>query len=524
MGRRVTVGLLALLMACMAAVGAPAQEAGGDWPLELVDPGAEEGGAADLLLPMPCGAAMAFQRVDVPSDPEDPLSDLRLRLGRSDADKGFAEYLRPAWLRGGFRSEGEASSHYYIARYEMTEGQYRALRGDCAGPSRMDRLARGGISWFEAVELSRLYTEWLRVNAADSLPKQDGALPFLRLPTETEWEYAARGGSRIDATQFAAQRFFADGALNDFALYFAPGSSRGKIGPIGLRKPNPLGLHDVYGNAEELVLEPFRLNVLGREHGQAGGVVTRGGSALSSEDQVYSAVRTEYPPFDPGSGGPLAGQLFGLRMVLSVHVATSDAAVTSVQARWTALAASGAAGEGETTSLADLIGAELDPQRKASLVALQAELLAAQERVAGAMRQSARSTLLAGAVFKSTIIETEAEIKKKVSSIRMLIELQRAAEDEQLTTQINTLGTTLEAQRASRAGFLLSLASTFGTLSTDISEEDSRAAYRQLREELSLSGETALVSVLDRYWRDSSQYRLRPDMDSTELLEMVLSE
>jgi hypothetical protein len=523
MGRGATVGFLALLLALGAGGAVMAQEPSGDWPVELVDPGAEGGDAADLLLPMPCGAFMAFQRVDVPSDPNDPLSDLRLRLGRSDADKGFAEYLRPAWLRGGFRSEGEASSHYYIARYEMTEGQYRVLRGDCAAPSRMDRLARGGINWFEAVELSRLYTEWLRADAAESLPKQDGALPFLRLPTETEWEYAARGGSRIDAPQFAAQRFFIDGVLNDFALYFAPGSSRGKIGPVGLRKPNPLGLYDVYGNAEELVLEPFRLNVLGREHGQAGGVVTRGGSALSTEEQVYSAVRTEYPPFDPGSGQPLAGELFGLRLVLSVHVATSDAAVTSVQARWTALAASGAVGEGETTSLADLIEAELDPQRKASLVALQAELLSAQERVAGAMRQTARSTLLAGAVFKSTIIDTEAEINRKVSSIRMLIELQRAAEDDQLTAQINGLSGALEEQRASRAGFLLSLASTFGTLSTDISEEESRAAYGQLREELSLSGEATLVAVLDRYWRDLAQYRLRPDMDSTELLEMVLS-
>ena len=349
-------------------------------------------------------------------------------------------------------------------------------------------------------------------------------MPFLRLPTETEWEYAARGGSRIDATQFSAQRFYGDGTLNDFALYFAPGSSRGEIGPVGLRKPNPLGLYDVYGNAEELVLELFRLNVLGREHGQAGGVVTRGGSALSTEDQVYSAVRTEYPPFDPASGSPLAGEFFGLRMVLAVHVATSDAAVSSVQARWTALATSGEAEEGKTSSLVDLIEAEPDPQRKASLVALQAELRSAQERVAGAMRQSARSTLLAGAVFKSTIIQTEAEIKKRISSIRMLIELQRAAEDEQLTLQINSLSGALETQRASRAGFLLSLASTFSTLSTDISEDESRAAYGQLREELLLSGETTLVEVLDRYWRDLAIFRLRPDMDSIELLEMALSE
>lgn len=516
--------MVAIILACDAFAQTDADVAAEPWPAELVDPGAKDGTAADLVLPMPCGAAMAFQRVDVPANPEDPLSDLRVRLGRSDPEKGYAEYLRPAWLRGGFWAQGEASSHYFIARYELTEGQYRSLAGDCAAPKRTDRLARGGISWFEAVDLARVYTEWLHANAADRLPKQDGAVPFLRLPTETEWEYAARGGSRIDATQFSARNFFDEGALTDYALYFAPGSSRGKVGPVGLRKPNPVGLFDVYGNVEELVLEPFRMNVLGREHGQAGGVVTRGGSALSTEDQVYSAVRTEYPPFDPSTGAPLAGELFGVRLVLAVHVATSDAAVTDARARWTELAAQGEGENGRTTSLAELIEAELDPQRKASLVSLQADLRTAQEGVASAMRQSARSTLLAGAVFKSTIIDTETEIRKKMSSIRMLIELQKAAEDDQLTAQIEGLSGALEAQRKSRSGFLLSVASTFATLTTDISEADARTAYGQLREELSLSDEAALVSVLDRYWRDLAQYRLRPDMDSTELLDMVLKE
>ena len=87
MGRGATVGFLALLLALGAGGAVMAQEPSGDWPVELVDPGAEGGDAADLLLPMPCGAFMAFQRVDVPSDPNDPLSVTsdfhiqRLRIG-----------------------------------------------------------------------------------------------------------------------------------------------------------------------------------------------------------------------------------------------------------------------------------------------------------------------------------------------------------------------------------------------------------------------------------------------------------
>lgn len=493
------------------------------WPVELTDPHGEAP-PADLMLPMPCGAAMAFQRVDVPSDPGDPLSDLRMRLGQSNEERGFSEYLHSAWLRGGFRDAGGTLTYYYIARYELTAGQYRALRGDCKKPGRPDRLAKGGISWYEAVELSGLYTEWLYAHAPASMPKQDGALPFLRLPTETEWEFAARGGARLDQTRFSALRFFEEGGLGDYAYSFA--AARGKVGPIGLRKPNPLGLFDVYGNVEELMLEPFRLNVLGREHGQPGGIVTRGGSVLSTDDQVYSAQRTEYPPFQAMTGKPTAGDAFGLRMVLALHVATSDGEVGELQSRWKVLAAGDGASEATGAGLDEIIASEVDPRRQAALTGLQAELRLSQEKVGTALRQSARSTLLAGAVFEASILDVEAEIQRKISNIRTLVELQRVSDDGEgdpmLAAQVGALTKQLEAQRTNRESFLLSLASTLTTLSADISEADGRAAFRQLREELVQSGEESLVAMLDRYWRDLAVYRTRPDIDSAALLALVL--
>ena len=114
-------------------------------------------------------------------------------------------------------------------------------------------------------------------------------------------------------------------ALADHAVFRAPGRGGGDLQIIGgLRLPNPLGLYDLYGNVEELMLEPFRLNANGRSHGQPGGLVTRGGSADLEEAQIYTARRSEYPMFSSITGRALASEFFGVRFVLSAIVVSED--------------------------------------------------------------------------------------------------------------------------------------------------------------------------------------------------------
>lgn len=495
------------------------------WPLAQVDP-AHATAPADLMLPMPCGAAMAFQKVVVPVDGGDPLADRRVRLGQSLDQTGYSDYLRPAFLRGPFGDPDSDTTHYYIARYELTRGQYRALNGDCRPPERADRLAQGDLSWFDATAIAQTYSTWLYTHAPEALPRADGVAGFVRLPTGPEWEYAARGGARIDATRFVALTYFGDGEMRDHALHQAPGSGRGRLGAVGLRKPNPLGLHDVYGNAEELMLEPFRLNAIGRLGGQVGGVVTRGGSVLSTEAGIYSAQRTEYPPYDATTGAPLRGATFGLRLVLGNHIFTSDAQLRRIRDRWQALAGTPEDPHRDidpAATLGVLIEAETDPRRARALSDLQLEFRRARDRTQTALQQSARATMLAGAVFVQTLNTNHVRIIDKAANIRMLVDLQRAGNKSAIfNRQVQAHLRQIADMRHRQSTYLLSYRAALEFLAADVPAQIRDVAYGVLREELALSGQADLLITLDRFWRDLERYRQQPDIDAGELMKTVL--
>lgn len=503
------------------------------WPIALIDPAAEAetGAPADLLLPMPCGAAMAFQRVDVPMDADNPLADRRVQLGLGEDMAGYSDYLRPAFLRGPFQTGGE-TTHYYIARYELTQGQARALAGDCAPPRiPADRLAQGGLSWFDAVEIAQTYTAWLYANAPGAVPMRDGAPGFLRLPTEAEWEYAARGGSVVDPTTFPARHFFTEGTVEDHGLVFSPGSGNGRIFPVGLRAPNPLGLYDVYGNAEELMLEPFRLNVLGRFHGQAGGVVTRGGSTFSTPAQVYSAARTEYAPFDASTGTARRGEAFGLRLVISAHVTSSDARVSAIQTTWLdAAGAQGAALDAGFGSpdpearLAALIEAELDPGRQQALAALQLDIRQARAATDTALERSAYASLLAGAAFVEAINTTAIDMDFQRRGILTLLDTQPSGQaNAMFQRQIDTLQGRLNDARRLQCTYLVSYRSTLEALTSEIDRDTRQRAFAVLREELVLSNRTGQLAVLDQFWLDIATFELQPGTDTLGLLDLAMT-
>lgn len=121
----------------------------------------------------------------------------------------------------------------YMGRYEVTQGQWRAVMGE--NPSHFtgnDSLPVEQVTWADAQRFVTL------------LSQLTGFL--FRLPTEAEWEYAARGGNRADGQPYAGCD---RNHLPEYAWFCV--NSEGHTHPVGRLKPNALGLYDMGGNVAE---------------------------------------------------------------------------------------------------------------------------------------------------------------------------------------------------------------------------------------------------------------------------------
>jgi sulfatase modifying factor 1 len=109
-----------------------------------------------------------------------------------------------------------------------------------------------------------------------------------RLPTEIEWEYAARGGQKATLTKYAGGT-----KLMEVAWY--TGNSGRKTHPVGEKRPNELGLFDMSGNVQEWCADWF-LPYPGCAGENRNGVyrVQRGGSWYHYEDACRVAARDHY--------------------------------------------------------------------------------------------------------------------------------------------------------------------------------------------------------------------------------------
>ncbi|MDD2366598.1 MAG: formylglycine-generating enzyme family protein [Desulfuromonadaceae bacterium] len=141
---------------------------------------------------------------------------------------------------------------YYMGEYEVSNAQFRMYNPDHSSGSyegntlNNDDQPVGSVSWYDAAG----YADWLT--------KKTGR--YFRLPTEAEWEYAARGGTNgrnfWDADPVGACRYTNGADLTAKSQWQAWATTDCNDGfkvsaPVGSFKPNSYGLYDLMGNAWE---------------------------------------------------------------------------------------------------------------------------------------------------------------------------------------------------------------------------------------------------------------------------------
>ena len=121
-------------------------------------------------------------------------------------------------------------SDFFIGKYEVTQKLWRAVMGNNPSDFRGDDLPVESVSWDDVQ---------IFISVLNSLTGKN-----YRLPTEAEWEYAARGGNKSHGYIYSGGN-----KLGEVGWY---GNNSGrKTRPVGQKKPNELGIYDMSGNVYE---------------------------------------------------------------------------------------------------------------------------------------------------------------------------------------------------------------------------------------------------------------------------------
>ena len=271
----------------------------------------------EIILPLPNGESLRFAPVCV-TEGDKIFHWKTIKLG--DPSGGFKEYPTSMAIGGSFPlkdSSGKTLWCYYMARTEITKSQYDALMKKDDSNAKENDYPVTNISWFEAMRFLDRYNRWLFAHHKEKLPKFDTAYGYLRLPTEAEWEFAARGGSVVDRDFFDRKIPYPVKKLQEYEWFGGPTSSHYKLQKVGRLKPNPLGLHDMLGNADEMTMSLFQVEYY---QGRTGGFVIKGNNYITAKKKLRSSFRTEQPFYRMKKDGTFEAQkkkTLGFRPVIA---------------------------------------------------------------------------------------------------------------------------------------------------------------------------------------------------------------
>jgi formylglycine-generating enzyme required for sulfatase activity len=172
------------------------------------------------------------------------------------------------------------SQPFYLGKYEITQSEWDIVMGE--NPSKF----KGEINPVENVSWDDIQIFIKRLNANEDTNKY-------RLPTEAEWEYAARAGT-------TGAYHFGNDVANVGRYAWLEGNSSNHSHPVGQKQVNPWGLHDMHGNVWEWVADGYSASYQNssRQNNSSNPPqrVLRGGSWNVSPWSLRAAVRMGSKP------------------------------------------------------------------------------------------------------------------------------------------------------------------------------------------------------------------------------------
>jgi len=173
---------------------------------------------------------------------------------------------------------------FYITIFPVTQGEWSKVMGINPGYPKGEHLPVVNVSWNDCK------------NFIEKLNEKEGVYKY-RMPSETEWEYAARAGS-------TGRFYFGDDAsLLPLYGWFGEDWDAGQLHPVGLKKPNEWGLYDIHGNVWEWCADKWHDNYIGAPRdgkawltGANKHRVRRGGTWANIPDQAETAYRNRNAP------------------------------------------------------------------------------------------------------------------------------------------------------------------------------------------------------------------------------------
>ncbi|MGR4972148.1 formylglycine-generating enzyme family protein [Pseudomonas sp. LARHCG127] len=535
----------------------------------------------DVSLPLPCEGQMVFRYVYILA--QGTLDDREISLGYpfSEGEAGYQQSFisgyRRDFINGQFtlkdlpkdwnttitplmpKTDAKTPLKpmlYFIGKYEVTARQYaqvmaqaQSLASGEAAPACetlqaelpqgvAGRLPKVKLSKFEAERFSAVYSAWLMKYHKDLLPvsgrgtsAEDGGLGFVRLPTEVEWEFAARGGQAVSRQDLEGRLFprrlegsESDGPLADWAVFNQVAGGTGqaaRLMPIGTKLPNPIGLFDVVGNAAEMVQESFQLVHAGRRQGAYGGFVVKGGNYLEGEGTLFTGMRREYPLFT-ADGTEQSNETTGFRVAVGALSAPRSRykelfAQWQKEGRLASLTDAIDDADDPTKRLDSIIAASVDPRLQAELGLVNEELKRNVSLIAQQREEAAGNLIQSSALVAETVNNYNIRLTNLQNSRQAALD----AKDEASAT---LFATAIDNGRSALDGAVAIYIDNLAT-GTRYTDAVIQAQFQRIKEELErkpVLGKS-LVARATLFVRHVGDYRQQKRADPAAILKELLA-